>query len=290
MPDSDIYEPKRARRSARLSIRGVDYEVSEWGSASDPLLVYLHGWGDTGSTFQFVVDELRRDWFVIAPDWRGFGRTAVDAPTYWFPDYLADLDHLLRHYSPDVPVRLVGHSMGGNVAGLYAGAMPERVVNLVNLEGVGLPDTAPTEAPGRYRDWIESGHTRPEFSERDNFSALAKTIRRNSPRMTAAQAEFVAREWAEENTAGRVRLRANPAHKLPNPVLYRRAEAEACWRNVAAEVLLVAGRHSDFGSYIDLPYPRRQVAWIEDAGHMLHFEQPGSLAHLMEEFLTKPST
>jgi hypothetical protein len=37
--------------------------------------------------------------------------------------------------------------------------------------------------------------------------------------------EFVARQWAQETAGGFVRLRANPAHKLPNPVLYRRARA-----------------------------------------------------------------
>ena len=64
---------------------------------------------------------------MIAPDWRGFGRTFHRAPGYWFPEYLADLDDLLSKYSPTAPVRLVGHSMGGNIGGLHAGAMPGRV-------------------------------------------------------------------------------------------------------------------------------------------------------------------
>lgn len=290
MANERIYRPKRPRRSASLTIRDVDYEVNEWGSSRDPLLVYLHGWGDTGSTFQFVVDAFRDNWFVVAPDWRGFGGSVSGAATFWFPDYLADLDQLLRHYSPDLPVRLVGHSMGGNVAGLYAGAIPERVASLVNIEGFGLPDSEPGDAPGRYRTWIESGYAKPEFTVRECFSALAQSVRRRSPEMTLAQAEFVAREWAEEDQDGRVCLRANPAHKLPNPVLYRRAEAEACWRNVSAEVLLILGRRSDFAAHSDLPFPNRKTAWIEGAGHMLHFEKPGALAREIEEFLTKPST
>lgn len=69
-------------------------------------------------TFQFVVDALASRWHVIAPDWRGFGRTHCRAPAYWFPDYLADLDDLLSKYSPTAPVRLVGHSMGGNIVSL----------------------------------------------------------------------------------------------------------------------------------------------------------------------------
>jgi len=290
MPDSEIYRPQRVRRSVRLEIRGVDYAMSHWGSPKDPLIVYLHGFADVGSTFQFVVDEFRQDWFVVAPDWRGFGETRSDATAFWFPDYVADLDCLLEHYSPNAPVRLIGHSMGGNVAGLYAGAMTDRVASLINLEGFGLHDAGPEQAPARYREWIERGRGGVAASYRENFTALTQAIRRRCPAMTLPQAGFVARQWATETEDGRVRLHTNPAHKLPNPVLYRRAEAEACWREVTAEVLLVAGRRSEFGSPSELPFPTRKIAWIEDAGHMLHFERPAALARLIEEFLSKPST
>ena len=57
-------------------------------------MVYLHGWADTGSSFQFVVDQFGDDWFVVAPDWRGFDESATEAPVCWFADYLADLDLL----------------------------------------------------------------------------------------------------------------------------------------------------------------------------------------------------
>ena len=290
MSDSDTYESVRKCRTVRHRIREVNYEVAEWGDSEHPLIVYLHGWGDSGSTFQFVVDALRRDWFVVAPDWRGFGGSALDVSAFWFPDYLADLDRLLAIYSPDEPVRLIAHSMGANVAGLYAGAMPERVSRFINVEGFGLPATQAEDAPARYREWMQRLRSTPPERERESFGGLANTIRRRCPRMTLAQAEFVARQWAAEDASGRVRVRVNPAHKLPNPVLYRRAEAEACWRKVTAEVLLVAGRQSDFAAPENLPFPYQETAWIEDTGHMLHFEQPAALAHEIEEFLTKPST
>ncbi len=290
MSDEQIYEPKLAPRVARIDVRGVDYAVTEWGDKDAPLLVFLHGFADTGATFQFVVDEFRHDWLVVAPDWRGFGGTKLDTEAFWFPDYLADLDRLLSHYSTDSPVRLVGHSMGGNIAGLYAGAFPERVAALVNLEGFGLPDCMPTEAPGRYREWVQRGRKLPEPTLRDNYAALAEVIRHRNPRMSGPQAEFVARQWAEDVGDDTVRLRLHPAHKLPNPVLYRLAEVEACWREVTADVLLVAGRDSDFPSPEKLPFPRCRTEWIAESGHMLHFEQPAVLAGLIEEFLLKPST
>lgn len=290
MSTPETYRPRVLPHRRQIDIRGVEYAVTEWGEKQSPLIVYLHGFADCGATFQFVVDELARDWFVVAPDWRGFGETRVSASGFWFPDYLADLDHLLQVYSPESPVRLIGHSMGGNVAGLYAGVMPERVTAFINLEGFGLPDASPGDAPERYREWLTRSRVLPAPTRRDDYDTLAAAIHARNGGMTAAQARFVARCWAEESPDGAVRLRFNPAHKLPNPVLYRRAEAEACWRNVTAEVLLVAGKRSDFGSPEDLPFPRSRTAWIEGAGHMLHFEQPALLARTIEKFLGNPAT
>ena len=292
MSDESTYQPRLPLRASLRHIRGVDYHVNEWGDAGQPLIVYLHGWGDAGSTFQFVVDALSRDWHVFAPDWRGFGRTNSRASSYWFPDYLADLDCLLAEFSPDGPVRLVGHSMGANVGGLYAGVMPERVSAFVNVEGFGLADSDPVEAPDRYRAWLEQGRTIPTFGVFDDFNKLARRITQRSPRMTMAQARFVAEAWATAGDDG-LQLRADPAHKLPNAVLYRRAEAEACWRNASAPVLLVAGAESNIldllgdasgGSNQAMLFPDCKSLVINDAGHMVHFEAPQALADAIEKF------
>lgn len=290
MTETAIYTPKLPRSDRTLSIRGVKYCVHEWGSAGAPLFVYLHGWGDTGSTFQFVVDALTAGWRVIAPDWRGFGRSSCRCSSYWFPDYLADLHALLEQVSPREPLRLVGHSMGANVAALFAGTFPERVRAFINVEGFGLPDSEPADAPSRYRAWIEAAQGPLSFSEYDSFSVLADRIGKRHPAMAAAEAMFVAREWATQDADGKVRLRADPLHKLPNPVLYRRAEAEACWQAATAETQLVIGGNSRFARAFpvtaDAPmFSGAKSVVIEDAGHMLHFEAPAALAAAIEEFL-----
>lgn len=289
-----MYEARIKGRSVRHQLRGVDYHVTEWGERDSRLLVILHGWADAGSTFQFVVDELRQDWFVIAPDWRGFGESSGGAESYWFPDYLADLDAILQIYSPDAAVRLLGHSMGANVASLYAGIMPERVAALINVEGFGLQDSDPADAPGRYRKWIESGRSRPAYSYYESFEELLPRILRRSPGLSRDKALFVAGKWAGAQADGGVRIKADPAHKLPNAVLYRRQEALSCWRMVTAPVLIVGGADtdhtSDLKSWID-PRPESRLfnnsesVSIAGAGHMVHFEQPAALAELIEKFL-----
>jgi len=290
MKSDEIYDPHVTRRTVRHAVRGVDYAVSEWGDSSRPLLVLLHGWGDTGSSFQFLVDALTRDWLVIAPDWRGFGETRCRAQSYWFPDYIADLDGLLDIYSAQQPVRLVGHSMGANVAGLYAGVFPERVDAFINIEGFGLTESEPHDAPAHYRRWIEKSRQMDVYSTYAEFDELAQRILKRSPRMSRDKALFVAALWAAREADGTIVLRADPAHRLPNAVQYRRAEATACWEQITASVLVVKGEDSGFFSTLAGPdeidaFASAETVVIPGAGHMVHFEQPGALAAAVEAFL-----
>ena len=280
-----MYQVRVEGRSARHRLRGVDYHITEWGQSQSPLLIFLHGWGDAGSSFQFVVDEFKEDWFVIAPDWRGFGESRVETESYWFPDYLADLDAILEIYSPDSAVRLVGHSMGANASSLYAGVMPERVAALVNVEGFGLSDSDPEDAPSRYRQWIESGRLRPAYSDYASLEELVPKIMRRSSGLSKDRALFVADKWAEAQSDGVVRIKADRAHKLPNAVLYRRQEAVACWRKVTAPVLIVVGADTELEpETADLPFNRAESVTIAGAGHMVHFDQPALLAEALEGF------
>ena len=285
MLNSNGYQPINKRRVRSRTIRGVDYAINEWGEPGKPLFVYLHGFADCAASFQFVVDELADDWHVVAPDWRGFGGSKTTQTAFWFPDYLADLDALLAIVSPERPVRLVGHSMGGNVGALFAGTFPERVAAFVNIEGFGLSDSDPAEAPQRYREWIEAGRSDSRFSSYSSYAALEQRIIKRNPRCSEAIASFVARAWGEERD-GVIELRVNPRHKLPNPVLYRRAESEACWRNIRAPVLLISGADSPFGGP-DLSIEDAAIEVIPDAGHMMHLDAPAALAGHLERFLAK---
>ncbi len=273
----------------------MQYNINEWGNPDAPLLVLLHGFADAGACFQFVVDELQKDWFVIAPDWRGFGDSTHRATSYWFPDYLADLDAILEVYSPSEKVRLVGHSMGANISAMYSGVFPERVEAFVNIEGFGLRDGDPSDSPGRLRQWIESSRRDPVYSNYRYFDELASRIRRRSPRLSEERALYVAEQWATRGRDGVIRLKVDPAHKLRNPVLYRRMEAEACWSRVEAPVLFVIGGETDFNSpdmrWVDPEapcgnFPNLTRVTIPDARHMVHLEQPELLAQAIEDFLT----
>jgi pimeloyl-ACP methyl ester carboxylesterase len=280
-----------------VSIRGLRYHCRCWGNVDSPRLFMLHGWMDVSASFQFLVDALEGDWRVIAPDWRGYGLTDHGrSDCYWFPDYLADLDALLGHFEPGRAATLIGHSMGGNVASLYAGARPERVGALVNLEGFGLSESDPGHAPERLARWLQELARVHGFRDYASFADLAVRMQAANPRLATERAAFLARHWGATNEEGSgVRLRADPAHKIVNPVLYRLAEAEACWRNVRARVLCVQGEQSDTPRRLGLSdadlaarracFARLTYRTLPDAGHMVHHDQPAALARAIEEFL-----
>ena len=285
---------RRLPRHETRTVRGLAHHVTRWGPESDDPVVLLHGWADTADTFQFLVDALEGDWPLVAFDWRGFGRSAWSGTDYWFPDYFADLDFLLDSLCPAGPARLVGHSMGGNIALLYAGIRTERVRSVVSLEGFGLPRSDVEDAPGRYREWLHQLRDPPPFGEFKSLEELAQLLLKRNPRLTQDRAEFIARSWSAETDTGTVRITADPAHKRVNPYRYRRDEAEACWRRIQAPTLLVlAGRSemlprlgedgTEAGFRAAIPGVHIEV--LETAGHMLHHEQPEALARVVEAFL-----
>ena len=288
--------PRRESESRFVEIRGLRYHVRHWRGDPARRLVLLHGWMDVSASFQFLVDALPGEWDVHAPDWRGYGLTDWGgSDCYWFPDYLADLDALLEDLQPGAPLNLAGHSLGGNVATLYAGVRPERISRLVNLEGFGLPASHPEQAPRRYARWLDELRVRPRLKPYPDFAALAERLRKNNPRLTRERAEFLARHWGHETPAGEVFLRGDPAHKIVNPVLYRYEEVRAVWQQVSAPTLWVdATETTNLGRLEVTPeqHAERRAAFrnlryvtVPEAGHMLHHDQPERVARLIDDFL-----
>ena len=288
-----------ASRSEFVRLRGLNMHVRHWGNPSAPMLFMAHGWMDVSASFQFMVDCLQNDWHVIAPDWRGFGLTEYPAvESYWFPDYIADLDAILQHYAPEQTVDLLGHSMGGNIAMIYAGVRPERIRKLINLEGFGMPMTQAKEAPGRYRQWLNDVREVKVLRPYSSLSEVVARLQKTNPRLSNEHAQFLAQHWARETIDGQWELLADPVHKYASPLLYHVDEVLECWQNIVAPVLWVEATETDIWRMIGSKQQARaeidrrmqfiqhlRTEWIANAGHMLHHDQPAILANVVEQFL-----
>ena len=305
---TSVYVPRHAPHSSFFPLRGLLYHMQQWGTPAlvtpeRPPLVMLHGWMDVGASFQFVVDALAqaegfRRW-VIAPDWRGFGLTETpDADTYWFPDYLGDLDALLDALVPEGPIDLLGHSMGGNVVMSYAGLRPARIRRLVNLEGFGMPETKPHHAPKRLVQWLDELKTPQQLRSYDSVEAVAERLQKNNPLLSADKAAWLAPHWSRLKADGQWHILGHPAHKRPNPVLYRKDEVLETWKLITAPLLWAEGDQTDVSKWWGNRYPRSefdarlatvptpvQRVVLSPCGHMLHHDQPQALARHLAAFL-----
>ena len=306
---SIAYAPRRPARSLFADVRGLRYHALTWGdaatvSAERPPLVMLHGWMDVAASFQFVVDAFARERFVVALDWRGFGLTEPPpTDSYWFPDYLGDLDAALDAPAlglvPGQPVDLLGHSMGGNVVMLYAGVRPQRVRRLVNLEGFGMPSTKAEKAPDRYAQWLDELKEPALLKTYDSVDAVAERLRKTNPRLPTDKAAWLAPHWSRRRADGQWEILGDPAHKRINPVLSRTEELVACWRRIAAPLLWIEGDDNEVmrrwaGRYTREEFEARLAVvpsverdTLSPAGHMLHHDQPEALAARLEAFLDR---
>lgn len=302
---------KKQMQTHRVHLRAHEIEYLSWGHHGAPLVIMLHGWMDVGASFQFLVDAMKHDWHVIAPDQRGYGGTEWSreaAGGYWFAEYIADLEALIDHVSPDAPVHLVGHSLGGNVCSMYAGIRPARVRKLVSLDGFGIPSSSASKAASAYRKWLDAIKAPPALSTYESLDRVADRLQKNNVRLTRDRATWLAAQWSQLKEDGRWHLRADPAHKLPFPTVYRLEEVIAIWNEVAAPTLWVGANESEakqWNGYTDdttVPAAReghvagsfasRLAAFrnidfrvVKGAGHMLHHDAPDEVAALVEAHL-----
>jgi pimeloyl-ACP methyl ester carboxylesterase len=262
----------------------------------------LHGWMDVAASYQFVVDAFSDEHYIIAPDWRGYGKTSGGgADNFWFPDYLADLDFLLDHYAAQCPINLVGHSMGGNVAMHYGGVRPERVRRLINLEGFGMAASPADQAPQRYARWMDElkklhlGQL--ELHPYPTVAGVSRRLMKTNPRLSADKADWLARHWAQELTEGQWHIRGQPGHKVVSANLPRLEEVMALYSQLSMPVLSIEAEESSLDTWWKGQYtldeyharlrviPQVEIIRVVEAGHMLHHDQPKALADIIECFI-----
>ncbi len=269
--------------------RGDGFRLAalRWGQdhSGTPLLVILHGFLEQALAWERVASRLERP--VLALDQRGHGQSdhVGSGSFYAFWDYVADLDAVLERISPDVPVDLLGHSMGGTVACLYAGSRPERVRRLVLVEGLGPPDST-ADAISRARTFL--AHRRRGPSHGAPMASLAEAaarIRRTNPSIPTAFAMRLAQRQTV-HVPGGLQWRWDPRHRWRSPRPFDADTFALFLREIRAPTLVVHGGRSTFSGAERARHLRdARLHVLADAGHAPHHDTPGDLADLIEAHL-----
>jgi pimeloyl-ACP methyl ester carboxylesterase len=277
-----------------LCVTGLRHHVLEWPAPSEsPPVVLVHGWMDSAASFRDVARSLQaRGRRVVAPDLRGYGDTEhiPDTSTYYFADFVRDLHEVLDALGVD-RLDLVGHSMGGSVCTFFAGAFPERVRRLVNIEGLGPDVPDPLEGLARTRAWIAAARTPRRAPRGMAMVDVVTALVRNHPRVPREVLERVAPGFVRAGDDGLLRWKADPRHRELGPIPFNRENLLVHLRAITAPKLFVDGGPSgwhpkDEAERLAALAPARRVT-LEDAGHMMHWTRPGDLADAIGAFLAE---
>lgn len=287
----------------RVAANGLEHSVLEWAPSARtsaplaPVAILLHGYMDAAGTWDLVAPLLAAAGLrVLAPDMRGYGEGARIARGgyYHFPDYVADLADIVDTIAPGQPLFVVGHSMGGTIATLYAGAFPERVAKLALLEGVGPPDHPPEASPDRMRRWIEDVRSVSARGADDakSIGTLDDAFRRLAVNHTGVSADVLrsrlphlVRELGPELDGRRVAWRFDPLHRTVSPTPFYARTLIAFAKRVTCPTLFVSGGPSGFHPPDEderlAAFASLRRAEIDGAGHMLHWSAPDAVAKLL---------
>ncbi len=260
-------------------------ELSEGGGADELPVVCLHGWLDQAAAWSGVARGRPGRWLGL--DQRGHGQSGHvgQGGYYHFPDYTRDLDRLVGALGGRV--RLVGHSMGGTVACMYAGARPEAVERLVIVEGLGALEQSDPSYLSRLRQHLDQTRSPPApLRLKSPEQAASKLLQRN-PGLDPDHARLLVEHGTVTDERG-LRWSFDPLHLTRAPYPFREELFGEFLREIAAPTLIVWAEQSWYPAEIQA----RRAAMIREArqvvlpgGHMLPYTSPERLGEVIEGFL-----
>lgn len=304
------------RQARKVVLDGLEHHVLEWETASktgdssatpqgdlalSATVLLLHGFMDVAASWDHVAPGLAsRDVGVrvLAPDLRGFGDGPRVGPgtSYVFADYVVDVMALVDALvEPNTRLFVVGHSMGGVVATLFAGTFPDRVHKLVTLEGLGPPESDFTAAPQRMRDYVSGmrkygpGADRPAERPLTNLDEAVRRLAMNHPNVPESVLRERAPSLVRTLPDGRVTWLFDPLHRARSPIPFYSAAFRAFASSITCPVLAVSGGPTGYHPADEADrlaaFRNLTVKELPTAGHMMHWTQPAQLTSLLVEFL-----
>ena len=266
--------------SQRLRLHYVD-----WGNPDAPPVVLVHGGQDHCRNWDWVAQDLRRDYHVIAYDLRGHGDSDHSSSgDYALATHIYDLGQLI-HQQRLAPVRIVAHSLGGNIALRYTGLYPETVSKLVAIEGLG-PTAERLQARGvpetmaaRLRSWLEGRRVLAGRLPRryPTIEEACARMQKENRHLSPEQARHLTIHGASQNEDGTYSWKFDQYVRSWSPIDIPDEALHAIWGAISCPTLLVNGRES-WASNPETDgrlqyFKTARVAMFDNAGHWVHHDR-----------------
>lgn len=269
---------------ANITLRGIGY-----GDPTKPMILALHGWLDNAASF-YPIAEYLSDYYIVALDMPGHGLSSHrnHGAHYHLIDFPYDLHELVESQEWQSFI-LMGHSMGGIIATLYAGCFPEYVSKLISIESFGPMTKDPQTSPMQLRDSIlsrlqaqQSETKHPRSIERTVAArAMVGDIKLESARLLITRNIRVENEQLFFTTDRRLRTLSS--------LRMTESQAEAFMRNIQCATLVITATKGYESMRATLNNRLDWVAHLSmeecEGYHHLHMDNPQAVADKVEGFL-----
>jgi len=295
MPDAPA-GPSIGPTSQSYISQRLRLHYADWGNPEAPHLILLHGGRDHCRNWDWVAEDLRRDYHIIAPDLRGHGDSAWSlSGDYSLGAFVYDLAQLI-HQQRLAPVRIVAHSLGGNIALRYAGVFPETVSKLVAIEGMGpspamMAERTARKATERMRSWVaETRKLAGRIPRRyPTIEDAFHRMQAENRHLTEAQARYLTLHGAMQNEDGTYSWKFDNYVRSFSPADLAPDDLRELWGNIGCPILLVNGAESwasnpeedGRASY----FQNAKVVELEGAGHWVHHDKLAEFLAAVRAFL-----
>jgi pimeloyl-ACP methyl ester carboxylesterase len=258
----------------------------------EPSLIILHGLYGSSDNWITVARRLASRYTIYLVDLRNHGRSPHH-PDHTYPLMATDIEELMASESID-KAYILGHSMGGKTAMLFAALHPERVSGLIIVD----------IAPGGYTNLsqyspqviahlnIVNTMLSVDFSKLTSRAKiendLAKTITDTDIR------RFIMKNVQRNaNNSFGWKLNIDAIHRaLPGimgPIPLEKIMGGQALKGFP--ILFIKGEYSDYITPDQIPmirqyFPEAEIKTIPSAGHWVHAEQPKQFIKVLEEFLS----
>src|SRR4051812_139584 len=267
---------------------GLKLHALERNPRGSPVALMLHGWLDHAHGFDWLCDalpELR----TVALDFRGHGLSEHHSPgsSYALADYVADVN-AAQEALREPRLHLVGHSMGGTVALMFAAARPDAVASLTVVESLGPTGGAPEQAVERLRAFVSELGKSPRKRAYSNVEDAALKLRENNPGLSSEAAQHMARFGTQKTDAGYL-FSFDPALRRRSGMIHDEAQWMAVLGAVKAPVQVIRGTR---GAPFDQAALQARLNALRgpkiialDGGHHVHLDRPAEAARAIQEFI-----
>ena len=273
---------------------GLKLHFLDWGNESAAPVLLVHGSQDHGHNWDWTSEKLCSRYHVIAPDLRGHGDSEwARGSTYGIFNYVYDIAQLIEQQVP-APVHLVGHSLGGTIASLFAGLYPDKVASLTSIEGVGV--RSPDEETGRpqpesIREWIEATRGQAGRVPRryETPEAAFTRMQTSNPHLSEERARHLTIHGSNRNEDGTYSWKFDPYTYTGWLATDNHSDLREFWTSINCPVLLINATegydHRIGHQGTDQCFRDCRLEVIENAGHWLHHDEFDRFFSLLDEFL-----